>query len=720
MRRLRFLPALTLLLSGFLPQAGAWAEVSCSFNANQARLAIVLEATADRARIVRNDAAIEVWQGPNEVSCGIVQPTRTTTDIIEIDDDAPGSTEVTIDLTGGPFEPGASASGEGTSPEIEFEVQLGAGLADVLAIEGTPGPDDVAFGRSVADGDVVNLDADESTNVDADVTLDGVDVHEVHAAAGADFVSGQGGDGTGAVFDSPLTLEGGDDADDLTGGSAADILRGQLLGDSLDGAEGGDDLLGGVGTDQLAGGDGDDRLTGGPGDDSESGGADDDTFDQGATPDDDDELIGGEGDQEGDGELDVVAYDLRPSDLQVHLDGVPGSGQGAESDDIASDVEGVLGGAGDDDLVGNAEDNVLSGGPGGDSLAALGGDDDLSGNAGSDSLGGGPNGPAGDTADFAGASGAVTLDLGAGTATGEGNDTLTGIENAAGTAFNDGLTGDEVSNALTGRSGQDTVIGAAGPDELTGGAGRDELQGGPGNDDIDGSEHDDVLAGGPDDDELLGRSGRDAASYESAGGVEVDLAAGTGSGEGSDDLTGIEDLVGGPGDDQLSGDPSTNRLVGRGGDDDLGGAGGDDLLDGGPGDERMMGGSGSDEFDEGSGANGSDRMSGGSGSDTISYEDRGIRVTVSMDAQANDGAVGERDRVGPGIEQVDGGDGADRLTGDGGPNVLRGGAGADRLEGLAGRDRLEGGPGGDLLRGGTGRDRCAGGGGSDTLVGCET
>jgi Ca2+-binding RTX toxin-like protein len=693
MRRLWFSLALTLLLSGLLSQAGAWAAVSCSFDDNQARLQIRMGATADQVRVVRNGAVIEVWEGPAEVSCGPVEPTRTSTDIVGIRDTAAGSTEVTIDLAGGPFEPGATASGEGTSPEIEFEIELGAGgFADVVAIEGTPGPDVITFGTGQAD--VVNLDADESANVDADVTLDGVDVHVVRAAAGADVVTGQGGDGTGSDFDSPLTLEGGDDADDLTGGSAADILRGQLLGDSLDGAAGGDHLFGGAGADQLVGDEGDDRLTGESGSDTESGGSDDDTFDQGPGPDDDDDLLGGEGDVEGDGDLDVVAYDLRDGDVQAHLDGLPGSGQGPESDVLALDMEGVLGGGGDDGLIGNAEDNILAGGPGGDALTGLGGDDHLSGNAGNDSLVGGPNGGNGDTADFGSSAGPVTVDLGATSATGQGDDSLTGIENAAGSAFGDSLTGDPAANALSGRSGHDTVVGAAGPDQLNGGAGRDGLEGGPGDDGLDGSEHDDVLAGGPDDDELRGRSGRDA-------------------------MTGVAHVVGSDFVDSIRGTNGANRLEGRGGDDDLQGAGGNDVLDGGPGDERMRGGPGADDFDQGSAANGSDRMSGAAGFDSVRYQRRGTRVIVSLDDRPNDGAAGERDRVGPGIERVEGGEGSDRLTGDGGPNVLLGGAGADRLEGLAGRDRLQGGPGADLLRGGPGIDRCVGGGGSDTLVGCE-
>ena len=48
------------------------------------------------------------------------------------------------------------------------------------------------------------------------------------------------------------------------------------------------------------------------------------------------------------------------------------------------------------------------------------------------------------------ASGPVTVDLTAGTATGAGNDTLTGIESVEGGPFNDTITGDANPNHIWG------------------------------------------------------------------------------------------------------------------------------------------------------------------------------------------------------------------------------------------------------------------------------
>jgi Ca2+-binding RTX toxin-like protein len=62
-----------------------------------------------------------------------------------------------------------------------------------------------------------------------------------------------------------------------------------------------------------------------------------------------------------------------------------------------------------------------------------------------------------------------------------------------------------------------------------------------------------------------------------------------------------------------------------------------------------------------------------------------------------------------GDDVLDGGDGNDSLFGQGGNDILRGGAGADYLEGNAGRDRLYGGGGHDrLVRGFSGHCGCHG------------
>jgi Ca2+-binding RTX toxin-like protein len=76
----------------------------------------------------------------------------------------------------------------------------------------------------------------------------------------------------------------------------------------------------------------------------------------------------------------------------------------------------------------------------------------------------------------------VTVDLSTGTSTGEGNDTLTAIENLWGSIGADSLTGDAGPNELYGFTGNDRIGGAAGDDLLDGGPGVDSLDGGEGSD----------------------------------------------------------------------------------------------------------------------------------------------------------------------------------------------------------------------------------------------
>ena len=74
-----------------------------------------------------------------------------------------------------------------------------------------------------------------------------------------------------------------------------------------------------------------------------------------------------------------------------------------------------------------------------------------------------------DLVDYGGAPGAIIANLIEGTATGEGFDTLTGVEDLIGTRFGDTLTGNGASNFLhEGQesldfNGNDTLIGAREP-----------------------------------------------------------------------------------------------------------------------------------------------------------------------------------------------------------------------------------------------------------------
>ena len=58
--------------------------------------------------------------------------------------------------------------------------------------------------------------------------------------------------------------------------------------------------------------------------------------------------------------------------------------------------------------------------------------------------------------------------------------------------------------------------------------------------------------------------------------MNVDLLAGTASGDGSDTFATVENVIGSPGSDVLTGDGQANVLQAAGGDDTLAGGGGND------------------------------------------------------------------------------------------------------------------------------------------------
>src|SRR5262249_24925911 len=76
--------------------------------------------------------------------------------------------------------------------------------------------------------------------------------------------------------------------------------------------------------------------------------------------------------------------------------------------------------------------------------------------------------------------------------------------------------------------------------------------------------------------------------------ASVDLAAGTGVADGTDQLKNVESVVGTKRDDTLKGDANGNSLQGGDGNDVLSGGGGADFLDGGVGSNTLDGGPGSD------------------------------------------------------------------------------------------------------------------------------
>jgi Ca2+-binding RTX toxin-like protein len=155
----------------------------------------------------------------------------------------------------------------------------------------------------------------------------------------------------------------------ITGTPGDDVLVGTAGPDVICGLDGNDTLLGLGGGDVLVGGFGNDVLDGGADKDREYGWEGDGVFKQtGPAPNGADVLVGG---------VDTVKYANRTGDLSVSLDGLANDGAAGEGDNVAPDVKNVIGGKGDDVIVGNAWHNYLAGGPGGDRLSGLGADDTL-------------------------------------------------------------------------------------------------------------------------------------------------------------------------------------------------------------------------------------------------------------------------------------------------------------------------------------------------------
>ena len=113
---------------------------------------------------------------------------------------------------------------------------------------------------------------------------------------------------------------------------------------------------------------------------------------------------------------------------------------------------------------------------------------------------------------------------------------------------------------------------------------------------------------------------------------------------------------------------------------------------------------------------GADTIFGGAGQDRVSYFVSNAGVIASLAAGVGVGGHAEGDTY-DSIESLFGSSFADRLTGDGGNNVLNGFRGNDTLNGGDGTDTLAGDLGADTLNGGNGSDQLFGGDGADILSG---
>jgi Ca2+-binding RTX toxin-like protein len=411
----------------------------------------------------------------------------------------------------------------------------------------------------------------------------------------------------------------------------------------------------------------------------------------------------------GAGLADKLDYSGASSAVTINIaTGIAANGFGGS--DTFSNIESFVGGSGSDTFVGAAGSYAFDGGSGGtdkldysgaaavvtinigtgaaangfggadtfkniETFLGGGGNDTFIGGAGSYAFDGG----AGlDKLDYSGTPGAVTVNLGTGTATNGfgGSDTFKNVE------------------AFTGGAGSDTFVGAAGSYSLDGGASIDKLD------------------------------------YSAApGAVTIDLVGGTavnGFG-GTDQIKNFETLVSGGGNDTFLGGPGSHSFDGGAGFDKLdysgasaavvldvsagtasNGFGGTDTFKnfesyvGGSGNDSLTGGSGADVLNGGLGA---DAMSGGAGNDTyyvdnpgdtvIEASGGGIDTVNSTVSTVLASYVENLNLLGPGDINGTGNTLNNTIIGNSGINILNGGSGNDILDGGAGADQMIGGAGND-------------------------
>jgi Ca2+-binding RTX toxin-like protein len=566
-------------------------------------------------------------------------------------------------------------------------------------------PNDGPFGQN----DNVHSDVEDLRGGQSNDLLIGSDVpNRIFGSAGNDTLQGKGGDdflqgdagadrheggsGTdtasyeGRFFGVTVDIDGiaddgelgeGDnillDVENLTGGNASDKLTGSLLANFLSGGVGNDTLDGAGGNDTLLGFTGSDIYIGGPG-------------------------------------VDTVTYvnpAFAPSTtpLSVNIDGLPNDGAPGEGDNVNTDVENLIGNAGNDTFLGSAANNTFVGNGGNDTLVGLGGNDTLDGGTGADDLSGGAGE---DTATYAPRTNAVTVTLD-GVAndgeTAEGDNARADIENILGGGGNDQLTGNAANNTLQGGPGNDTLTGLAGTDQLG------------------GEDGDDVLDGGADADQFRGGDGVDTADYSNANGpVTVtldDLADDGEAGEADNVASDVENVRGSKFDDSITGSSADNLLEGGEGNDLLDGQDGNDTLDGGPGSDTMLGGNGDDKA---LGDDPDDKVDLGAGDDGLVFFGTNKSDHITVGRQVINGipqvvftiknttlAFDYRNGETVTVFGLDGNDHIEFLpsAGERWRALFVGGPGNDHLSGA----QLN-----DTLLGNEGNDKLEGNGGTDTLL----
>ncbi|WP_422923833.1 calcium-binding protein [Singulisphaera sp. PoT] len=437
----------------------------------------------------------------------------------------------------------------------------------------------------------------------------------------------------------------------------------------------------------------------------------------------------------------------------------------------------ILGGLGDDTLIGGGLADRIEGGDGDDTITGNGGDDDLFGGADSDAFirgaGDGEDvvegGTGLDSLTFSGLPAAsnsffllsdgnrAVAVLGAGSADTADVEQISLIGGSAGDLFTiDSLTTTDVTLV-------DVDLGVGGTQDIVivnGSSAADKVGVAPSN------TADVEVAGLSALVRLFNTSDQDWLNVRGNGGsdeIEVDpdvlplISVQLDGGSGNDILSGATRILGGVGNDTLTGTEFADTILGGQGADTILGLGGSDLLLGdavgtGVGSSPLLtpifqilnpdpaggaaddihGGEGDDTINGGAGG---DTLKGGAGNDTIGivnvpgvglfsepgndliYGDGVEEDATDGNDLINSGDGNDKVHAGGGNDEVHGGLGNDEIDGDSGNDLLFGDDGNDRVSGGDGADEIHGGVGDDHLEGGSGNDNIFGEQGADTILG---
>lgn len=359
--------------------------------------------------------------GPNEAHCVVTQPVVSVRiDLGDLNDRAVGDESIREpDSNGEPFNVNGGPGNDRIigAPRVSNHLrgadryfdnpgddeltggdsrdELFGGSGDDL-LDGLGDRDDL-FGGADSDvlrgGDGNDFFASDQAGPDGGDTLIGGRDYDRVSYEGADDVvirvNGEPDDGIGCPGPACEGDDVGPDIESVQTGEGNDtIIMGAISNEIFSG--GGDDFVnGGAGRDWIYGGEGEDNVSGGAGDDhfyaspgsdviSGDGGDDVFEFDY-YSSEGSDSFAGGSGD-------DLATYQGSLEEVRVSLDGRPNDGPRGKNDNIARDVEDVIGTEGPDVLIGNRAANELTGLGGADRLVGGKGADGLIGGSGRDQL----------------------------------------------------------------------------------------------------------------------------------------------------------------------------------------------------------------------------------------------------------------------------------------------------------------------------------------------